>query len=99
MKKIALIGSGTSAIGFLTRMIESGIKHVQIDCFEQGKDLENRIKSNDVITGFGGAGTFSDGKLSISPEIGGDICDLIGDRGYCTALDAWKRSGTGKDYR
>ncbi len=82
MKKIALIGSGTSAIGFLTRMIESGIKHVQIDCFEQGKDLENRIKSNDVITGFGGAGTFSDGKLSISPEIGGDICDLIGETRY-----------------
>jgi uncharacterized FAD-dependent dehydrogenase len=30
------------------------------------------------LTGFGGSGTFSDGKLSVSPEIGGEITDLIG---------------------
>ncbi|HRW35980.1 MAG TPA: FAD-dependent oxidoreductase [Thermotogota bacterium] len=78
MKKIALIGSGTSAIGFLVRLLQQSPKNIIIDCFEQGKALQERIESNDVITGFGGAGTFSDGKLSLSSEIGGDICDLIG---------------------
>ncbi|MEA1882926.1 MAG: FAD-dependent oxidoreductase [Thermotogota bacterium] len=87
MKKIALVGSGTSAIGFLMRFIRNSHKKIFIDCFEQGKDLQERIQSNDVITGFGGAGTFSDGKLSLSPEIGGDICDLIGMKKYEEYID------------
>ncbi len=87
MKKIALVGSGTSAIGFLMRFNQNSQKNITIDCFEQGKDLQERIQSNDVITGFGGAGTFSDGKLSLSPEIGGDICDLIGMKKYEEYID------------
>ena len=82
MLKIALVGSGTSAIGFLVKILQKAPKNLIIDCFEQGKDLGERIVSNDVITGFGGAGTFSDGKLSLSAEIGGDICDLIGMKRY-----------------
>jgi len=62
-------------------------KNIIIDCFEQGKALQERIQNNDVITGFGGAGTFSDGKLSLSSEIGGDICDLIGNNKYEDYID------------
>ncbi|MDN5359261.1 MAG: uncharacterized protein PWQ84_324 [Thermotogaceae bacterium] len=87
MKKIALVGSGTSAIGFLMRFSQNSHKNITIDCFEQGKDLQERIQSNDVIKGFGGAGTFSDGKLSLSPEIGGDICDMIGMKKYEEYID------------
>ncbi len=32
-----------------------------------------------ITTGFSGAGAFSDGKLSLSPEVGGDLPSLIGD--------------------
>ncbi|MFW5871854.1 MAG: NAD(P)/FAD-dependent oxidoreductase [bacterium] len=95
MKKLALIGSGTSAIGFLKRLIQHHPKELVIDCFEQGKGLKDRIESNDVIKGFGGAGTFSDGKLSLSPEIGGDICDLIGINKYeeyiTEVVELWTR--------
>jgi len=62
-------------------------KNIIIDCFEQGKALQERIQNNDVITGFGGAGTFSDRKLSLSSEIGGDICDLIGNNKYEDYID------------
>ena len=31
-----------------------------------------------ITTGFSGAGAFSDGKLSLSPEVGGELPDLIG---------------------
>ncbi len=31
-----------------------------------------------ITTGFSGAGAFSDGKLSLSPEVGGDLPELIG---------------------
>ena len=55
MLKIALVGSGTSAIGFLVKFLQKAPKNLIIDCFEQGKDLGERIVSNDVITGFGGA--------------------------------------------
>src|SRR6056297_1124450 len=87
MRKIALIGSGTSAIGFLMKFLKKAPKNVVIECFEQGKDLQERIANNDVITGFGGAGTFSDGKLSLSSEIGGDICDLIGTKQFNDYID------------
>ena len=30
------------------------------------------------MSGFGGAGAFSDGKLSLSYEVGGDLPNLIG---------------------
>lgn len=88
MKKIAVIGLGTSQIGFLSRIIENGsYNNFEIDCYENGKDLEERIENNDVLTGFGGSGTFSDGKLSVSPEIGGEITDLIGGQKYQNYLD------------
>lgn len=31
-----------------------------------------------ITTGFSGAGAFSDGKLSLSPEVGGDLPEIIG---------------------
>ena len=95
MKKIALVGSGTSAIGFLMRFIQNSPKNTVVECFEQGKDLQERIQSNDVLRGFGGAGTFSDGKLSLSPDIGGDIDELIGINKYeeyiDEVVDLWTR--------
>lgn len=96
LKKIALIGLGTSQIGFLNRMIKNGMyQKYEIHCYENGKDLDERISDNDVLTGFGGSGTFSDGKLSISPEIGGEITDLIGEQRYQNYLneviDLWTR--------
>ena len=35
--------------------------------------------SCDITTGFSGAGAFSDGKLSLSYEVGGDLPTLIGE--------------------
>lgn len=32
----------------------------------------------DMVSGLGGAGAFSDGKLSLSPEIGGHLKDIVG---------------------
>ena len=35
-------------------------------------------KNCNITTGFSGAGAFSDGKLSLSPDVGGELPDLIG---------------------
>lgn len=58
---------------------------------EQGRSLDKRHCPKDktkscvsckpychITTGFSGAGAFSDGKLSLSPEVGGDLPNLIG---------------------
>ena len=57
---------------------------------EKGKPVEKRncpksvtnkcvnCKPCNITTGFSGAGAFSDGKLSLSYEVGGDLPDLIG---------------------
>jgi uncharacterized FAD-dependent dehydrogenase len=46
---------------------------------EQGPDLEERHRDTPagLLCGWGGAGAFSDGKLILSPEVGGFLSDLI----------------------
>ena len=61
-----------------------------------------------ITTGFSGAGAFSDGKLSLSPEVGGDLPDLIGydtverlidytDNIYKSFGADWRTEGLGHD--
>ena len=91
--KICLIGAGTSAIGFLYNL--KNAKNIEVDIFEEGEDITERIKHGNVLRGFGGAGTFSDGKLSSSHEVGGNLTDLItiGDFYNYTddAMNLWKQ--------
>ncbi len=66
--KIQVIGSGTSQIGFLYKLsqnIRKLDKRITIDVFEKGNSFTDRT-SKEIMNGFGGQGTFSDGKLSLS---------------------------------
>lgn len=71
-------------------MIRKGSKHKIIIC-EKGAAIEKRQCPKEktkkcvnckpychITTGFSGAGAFSDGKLSLSYEVGGDFPTLIG---------------------
>src|SRR6056297_3338022 len=93
-KKIAIIGAGTSSIGFLYTLKDSTL--IEVDIYDEGPDIRERIDSNSILKGFGGAGTFSDGKLSDSPYVGGTITDLIsmGEfRKYSSnAINLWKQN-------
>lgn len=57
----------------------TGTKHRQTTLPENktGKCVNCKPYCN-ITTGFSGAGAFSDGKLSLSPEVGGDLPELIG---------------------
>lgn len=70
-------------------------KQYNIVVFDKGKNIYNRIcpiRNNpelscvhcnpcNIMNGFGGAGTFSDCKLSLSPlDVGGNVVDYIGKR-------------------
>src|SRR6056297_56736 len=64
MKKVALVGFGAAAIGFLKGMIDNGnIKDYEIDVYEMGDNIDN--------AGFGGLKY--DGKIFISKNMGGDL--------------------------
>jgi uncharacterized FAD-dependent dehydrogenase len=88
---VVIIGAGPAGIFTALEMIRRGSKK-KIIMVEKGKALEHRScpksktgrcmncrPSCHITTGFSGAGAFSDGKLSLSCEVGGDLPMLIGD--------------------
>ncbi len=94
MKKydVVIVGAGPAGIFTAIEMIKRGTKK-SILIIEKGKSIENRkcpktstgrcmnCKPNcHITTGFSGAGAFSDGKLSLSCEVGGDLPLLIGEK-------------------
>lgn len=93
MKKydLLIIGAGPSGIFTALELIRQNSK-LNIALVEQGNPIERRTcpKSKtktcvncrpfcNITTGFSGAGAFSDGKLSLSTEVGGDLPALVGD--------------------
>lgn len=88
---VVIVGAGPAGIFTALEMIRKGSKK-RIVIVEKGQAIENRrcpkYQTNKcmnckpychITTGFSGAGAFSDGKLSLSSEVGGDLPRLIGD--------------------
>ena len=88
--EILIIGAGPAGIFTALEMLRYGSKK-KITIVEKGKPVEKRFcpkvktqkcmncKPCNITTGFSGAGEFSDGKLSLSYEVGGDLPTLIGE--------------------
>ena len=88
---VLIIGAGPAGIFTALEMIKRGSQK-KIAIVEKGKPVEKRrcpkTKTKQCVnckpychitTGFSGAGAFSDGKLSLSYEVGGDLPTLIGE--------------------
>jgi uncharacterized protein len=80
MKKqyqVAIVGAGPSAIFAALTLSKGGMKDIVI--FEKGKDIHERKRGRgmELLCGWGGAGAFSDGKLTLSPKVGGFLGDFI----------------------
>lgn len=88
---VVIIGAGPAGIFTALEMINKGSAK-KIIIVEKGSAVENRhcpkVKTGKcmnckpychITTGFSGAGAFSDGKLSLSCEVGGDLPSLIGE--------------------
>ena len=89
-KDVVIIGAGPAGIFTALEMLKRGTRQ-SILMVEKGVAVEKRRcpKSQTkqcvnckpychITTGFSGAGAFSDGKLSLSYEVGGDLPTLIG---------------------
>ena len=90
-KDVVIVGAGPAGIFTALEMIKKGAKK-SIVIVEKGQPVEKRHCPKDktkqcmnckpychITTGFSGAGAFSDGKLSLCYEVGGDLPQLIGE--------------------
>lgn len=87
---VVIVGAGPAGIFTALEMIKQG-SDKKIIIVEKGRAIENRrcpknttkkcvnCRPCSITTGFSGAGAFSDGKLSLSCEVGGDLPNLIGE--------------------
>ena len=87
---LIIVGAGPAGIFTALELLRQGTKkHIVI--IEKGKRVEERACPKaktgkcmnckpycHITTGFSGAGAFSDGKLSLYPDVGGDLPSLVG---------------------
>ncbi len=75
--KAIIVGAGPAGIFGALTLADEGVEPVLL--LELGKDLSERKRrnSNDMLCGWGGAGAFSDGKLTLSPEVGGVLGEYL----------------------
>ncbi len=89
-KDVVIVGAGPAGIFTALELLRRGSR-ASILIVEKGQAVENRRCPKQqtkkcvnckpychITTGFSGAGAFSDGKLSLSCEVGGDLPSLIG---------------------
>lgn len=98
-KDVVIIGAGPAGIFTALEMIKKGSEK-SIVIVEKGQPVEKRHCPKDktqkcvnckpychITTGFSGAGAFSDGKLSLCYEVGGDLPQLIGEKKAQETID------------
>ena len=92
MYDVLIIGAGPAGIFTALELLRNN-SGKKILILEQGKLIDKRVcpknkvgkcvhcqPTCNITSGFSGAGAFSDGKLSLSYEVGGDLPELIGGR-------------------
>jgi uncharacterized FAD-dependent dehydrogenase len=84
--EVIIVGAGPAGIFAALEFVRAGITSVAM--FEKGHDLDQRVcraqrrgcnhcPTCAIMTGWGGAGAYSDGKLTLSREIGGWLGEYI----------------------
>ena len=86
---VIIIGAGPGGIFCAYELLRQK-PDLKVIVIEKGRSIEKRVcpkrttlqcvgcKPCSITTGFAGAGAFSDGKLSLSPDVGGNLPDILG---------------------
>ncbi len=86
---VVIVGAGPGGI-FCAYELKEKKPDLRVLIVEKGHSIEKRVcpkritgkcmhcKPCAITTGFSGAGAFSDGKLSLSPDVGGNLPEILG---------------------
>lgn len=86
---VIIIGAGPGG-AFCAYTLKEEKPDIRVLILEKGHRIEKRVcpkrrtnfcagcKPCAITTGFAGAGAFSDGKLSLSPDVGGNLPQILG---------------------
>jgi len=85
-KRIVIVGSGVAGVNAATKLVDNGYDGSLITIIDMGKDPYNR-KPEEVMTGFLGAGGWSDGKLTYHTAIGGQLSKYTGEKKAMKLMD------------
>jgi len=74
---VIIVGAGPAGIFAALTLADLGVESVLM--LEKGKDIDGRERrrSEDILCGWGGAGAYSDGKLTLSSEVGGFLGEFL----------------------
>ena len=78
MDKLIIIGCGVAGVNLATELITNGYDGKLITIIDKGNNPYHREPS-DIMTGFLGAGGWSDGKIIINTKVGGQLSKYCGD--------------------
>jgi len=94
---VIIVGGGPA--GLFAALELSQAAGIKVLLIEKGKDLESRncpvldegqkclsCSPCNLVGGLGGAGAFSDGKMTLSPQVGGHLKDYLGTRRACELI-------------
>jgi hypothetical protein len=81
MPKYDVIIVGAGPAGIFASLELSKVEGIKVCLIDKGSDIEKRVKEvpRSLLTGWGGAGAFSDGKLTLSTHVGGQLTSYISD--------------------
>jgi len=81
---VAIVGSGPAGY-FAALKLKEIAPNLKIAIFEKG--CQRKMGDKNIISGWGGAGTFSDGKLNFSTEIGGWLNNFVEEKEFLEIMD------------
>jgi uncharacterized protein len=85
MEKLVIIGAGVAGVNAATKLIDNNYKG-KITIIDMGKSPYERLPE-EVMTGFLGAGGWSDGKLTYHTSIGGQLSKYTGEEKAMELMD------------
>jgi uncharacterized FAD-dependent dehydrogenase len=94
---VAIVGAGPAGIFASLELCSAGLDVLLLD---KGREIDARVcpiqtrsgscalcSQCHLVSGFGGAGAFSDGKLTLSTKVGGRLKELVGSQQAQTLID------------
>lgn len=72
---VLIVGAGPAGIFAALELAKH--KDISACIVDAGPDIDQRDRKTNMLAGWGGAGAFSDGKLTLSPDVGGHLAEIL----------------------